>query len=161
MALDGHVLFLDPVAGVGHGPQFRGQETPRLLVGEPGRVVEAPHQFEAARLQARLLDQLTGGRNLGRLAFDITLAGRDLQELHAERGPELTDEHHLARLLVDWHHHHGTGVVDEVPFEGFAVRGFERPDGHVEQMAVESMAFADFSEATGRQHRPPPPLPQR
>ena len=89
--LDGHVLLLDALQRRLGRLEIEGQVHEGVLVGEPGRVVELAEPFEPSGPHADLLDQLPMGGDLGRLAGDVTLAGRDLEQLPVDGRPVLAD----------------------------------------------------------------------
>ena len=69
-----------------------GEEDVDDLVGVPGGVVERTEQFVAIGSQADLLGQLSGCRDLGRLAGDVAETGRDLEQQGIDRRPVLADQ---------------------------------------------------------------------
>ena len=154
VALHRHVLLFDAMTSVGHLLQVPGQETPRLLVGEAGRIEKAPDQVEPARLQAGFLDELAGGRALRRLPRDVAPTGRYLQQFAVQRCSVLADKDDLAGALVNGDSDHRTRVMDQVPLEALAAGALESPLGHVEQASLVDGPLAYLVEFIGGQYRP-------
>ena len=72
------LVHLGPLLDVGDAG---GQEQMDLLVGEPGRGVEAPERLPVVGLLADLLRQLALGRLQRLLAGLVELAGGDLEQV--------------------------------------------------------------------------------
>ena len=100
------------------------EEQVRVLIAEPGRVEELRELDEAARPVADLLLELAAGGLLGRLAVDVALAGRDLEDVVADRGAELAD--HDDVVAVDRHDDDRAGMVHDGATELLAVRRLDQ-----------------------------------
>ena len=86
---------------------------------------------------------------LERLAGDVALAGRDLEQLGVERGPVLAHQGDGA-VVVERHDRHRAGMADDLALEGRAVGPLEGADGQADDVAR-------WTTASPRWRNPPVP----
>ena len=84
--------------------------------------------------------QLAAGRLLGRLALDVTGAGRDLEQVAVDGPPVLAHEQDVA-AVGDGHHGHGPRMADDVAGELGSVGGGEARLGQADPPAPEADGF--------------------
>ena len=121
-ALDGHRRFLVAHRRARARFEVGGEEEVRVLVAEAGRVVELAQLVEPTGDVPDLLLELAVGGRLGRLALDVALARRDLEQVAAGRDPPLPHQQRIRLVVaIDGDHDHRAGMVHDVAVELLAV----------------------------------------
>src|SRR5260221_2386963 len=98
-----------------------GEKAGRALVSEARRVVEGADLGDLPGRATDLLAELSPGGDVERLAGDVELARRKLEDHLVDRAPVLADHQHGPPVVQQRNDHHGARVADEVPLEGEAV----------------------------------------
>src|SRR6185295_8601649 len=92
-----------------------------------------------------LLLELAASRVLGRLALDVSLPGRGLEDLAARGSPVLAHEQHVA-VVGDRDDRHRAGMTDDRAGEGLAVVTLDGRLDELEEAASGSRRRADDAE---------------
>ena len=116
------MLLLDPVRRTVAAHEVLRQKAERQLVAEAWRVEEVAQLRQPASPGADLLGELPGGADLGRLAGDVELAGRQLEQGSVDRSPVLADEQDVLAVALERHHADSVEGPDDLALERETVR---------------------------------------
>ena len=102
--------------------------------------------LQPTRAQSDLLLELPSRRLLGRLTGHVAFPRGELEQVAADRGPELPNEEHGCAVVDERHHRHRPRVVHDLPLEGVAVRPGERGPRHGDERPLVAPLLAEPAE---------------